>query len=73
MRDSWFQTARMDWITETLSIFGFINREHLMKKFGISRPQASADLRLYQEKFPTAMTYDKSLKRYVVLNRDLHR
>jgi hypothetical protein len=73
MKDTWFQKARMDWITETLSIFGFINREHLMKKFSISRPQASADLRLYQEKFPSAMTYDKSLKRYLATDRDTHR
>jgi hypothetical protein len=31
----WFEQQRMDWIAETLRIFGFINREHLMRKFGI--------------------------------------
>ncbi|MGE0408718.1 MAG: hypothetical protein AB7P23_05575 [Amphiplicatus sp.] len=62
---SWFVAYRMEWIAETIAIFGFINREHLMKKFGISMPQASADLNRFQKSNPGALRYDKTAKRYV--------
>ena len=61
----WFKQQRMEWITETLRVFGFLNREHLCTKFGISVPQASTDLSDYQRQYPRAMTYDASAKRYV--------
>lgn len=41
---NWYQQHRQDWIEEMLSVYGFINREHLVRKFGISVPQASMDL-----------------------------
>jgi len=53
------------WIWEALTVYGFINREHLMRKFGISRPQASGDLRAFQRDNPSAMRYDASRKCYV--------
>jgi hypothetical protein len=56
---------RQDWIAETLRVFGYINRDHICRKFGISTPQASLDLRRYQTDHPGAMTYDKTAKRYV--------
>lgn len=61
----WFERHRMEWIAETLRVFGFINREHLERKFGISTPQASADLSSFMRANPAAMTYDLSAKRYV--------
>ena len=61
----WFETHRMEWIAETLRVLGFINREHLVRKFGLSVPQASIDLRAFQRLNPKAMTYDLSAKRYV--------
>ena len=61
----WFQTYRMEWIAETLRVFGFINRQHLQVKFGMSRPQASADLAAFARRYPKAMTYDLSGKRYI--------
>lgn len=61
----WFEQQRMDWIAETLRVFGFINREHLQRKFGISTPQASLDLAAFMRANPTAMAYDLSAKRYV--------
>lgn len=64
-RKSWFVEQRMSWIAETLRVFGFINRAHIERKFGVSQPQAALDLRLFQERHPSAMTYDKSAKRYV--------
>lgn len=62
----WYQQQRLDWIAETLRVFGFINREHLMRKFGISQPQASSDLAAFQRANPGLMTYDLSAKRYTV-------
>lgn len=63
--ERWFKQQRMDWIAETLRIFGFINREHLMKKFGISKPQASNDLATFREDYPDLITYDTSKKKYL--------
>lgn len=65
----WFEQQRMDWIAETLRVFGFINREHLMLKFGISQPQASNDLTAFLRANPNAMIYDLSAKRYVAKGR----
>jgi hypothetical protein len=61
---NWFVQQRQDWIEETLRVFGFINREHLMTKFGISQPQASADLGRYLRDNPGAATYNLTAKRY---------
>lgn len=61
----WFEQHRQEWIAETLRVFGFIQRQHLMKKFGISTPQASADLQLFQKENPGVMEYDTRSKRYV--------
>lgn len=61
----WFEQARQEWIAETLRIFGFIQRQHLMRKFGISMPQASTDLQRFRQEHPGAMLYDSSEKRYV--------
>lgn len=48
-----------------LSIYGFINRDHLQRKFGISKPQASIDLRTFHRRNPRAMSYDVSRKCFV--------
>ncbi len=64
---NWFQRQRMDWIAETLRVFGFINRAHLEKKFDISTPQASSDLNFFQIIEPGAMRYDAKNKRYIAL------
>lgn len=61
----WFEKVRQEWIAETLSVFGFIQRQHLMRKFGISMPQASADLQRFQKENHGAMEYDSSAKQYV--------
>lgn len=62
--DSWFVNHRQEWISEIVRIFGFINREHLQKKFDISTPQASLDLRLFQERNPGRIEYNRAAKRY---------
>lgn len=63
-KPNWFKQQRLDWIAETIRVFGFINREHLIRKFGISEPQASLDLRDFQETHPLAMQYNPCSKRY---------
>jgi hypothetical protein len=62
----WFQHQRIIWINESLYIFGYINREHIMKKFDVSVAQASLDLQICQELDPQ-IKYNKRLKRYVRL------
>ena len=64
MADTWFVQKRQEWIAETLRIFGFINREHIERKFGISTPQASVDLQKFQEEHPGVMFYNNRSKRY---------
>jgi len=59
----------MEWIAETLRVFGFINREHLQRKFSISQPQASKDLNAYARANPRAMRYNLTTKRYEAEDR----
>lgn len=61
----WAQQQRMKFIASQLAVGGYINRSHLVEEFQISTPQASIDLRAFQQINPAAMVYDKTLKRYV--------
>lgn len=63
---NWFTDHRQAWIAETVHIFGFIRRDHLMRKFGVSIAQASKDLAKFQEANPGVIVYDRSSKRYVL-------
>jgi hypothetical protein len=62
--ETWAVEQRLAWIKESVEIFGQINREHIMRKFWISSPQASVDLRMALQRWPDLMTYNKSTKRY---------
>lgn len=64
---SWFTVQRQSWILETVEIFGFINREHLVRKFGVSIPQASADIKLFIAENPGKIIYNATTKRYEVM------
>jgi hypothetical protein len=66
-RDRWAQEQRYSWIYETVQIFGFINREHIVRKFWVSVPQASLDLKRVMLRWPGLMTYNKQTKRYEAL------
>lgn len=63
--DRWFLSYRMNWIGQMLHVYGYINRAHLERQFGISTPQASKDLQTYARLHPGAMTYDVNKKAYV--------
>ena len=61
---TWCRAYRLSWIRDALAVYGFINRDHLRRKFGISRPQASADLTLFARQHPALVRYNASAKRY---------
>jgi len=60
----WGVEQRMEFIEFKVFWEGGINRSALTEHFGISVPQASNDLRRYEELAPGNIVYDKSLKRY---------
>jgi hypothetical protein len=69
---NWAETQRQEWISETLRVFRFINREHIMRKFGVSMPQASLDLRRFNNLCPNMMVYNATTKRYELKVGDSH-
>ncbi|WP_374765285.1 helix-turn-helix transcriptional regulator [Yunchengibacter salinarum] len=60
----WGVEKRMEFIEFRLFWEGGINRSDIIDQFGVSVPQASKDLTLYEEKAPGNLAYDKSAKRY---------
>jgi predicted DNA-binding transcriptional regulator YafY len=61
----WGVERRMEFIDFRLYWEGRINRADLMRFFGVSVQQASADIARYQELAPDNLTYDRSAKRYL--------
>jgi hypothetical protein len=64
----WGIERRLEFIEFRLFWEGGVNRSDLVEEFGVSVPQASKDLSLYQENAPQNIEYDKSLKRYFASN-----
>lgn len=60
----WGVEKRLEFIEFRLFWEGGINRADIVDKFGISVPQASKDLQLYEEKAPGNLHYDRSGKLY---------
>jgi predicted DNA-binding transcriptional regulator YafY len=65
----WGIEQRLEFIEFRLFWEGSINRADLVDHFGVSVPQASKDLTLYQERAPGNMEYDKRDKRYVAADK----
>lgn len=61
----WGVEQRLEFIEFRLFWEGTINRADIIQCFGVSTPQASKDLSLYQARAPGNMLYDASAKRYV--------
>lgn len=61
----WGQGRRLEFIDFRLQWDGRINRSDLMNHFGISVPQASADIASYSELAPRNLSYDKSARVYI--------
>lgn len=62
----WGVEKRLEFVDFRLYWDGRINRGDLVERFGISVPQASMDLRNYQEAAPSNVFYDKTEKAYLV-------
>ena len=60
----YFEKLRVAWIIESVEIFGHINREHVVKKFGVTPQVASKDFQTVQKLHPRLMRYDTSAKTY---------
>ncbi|XZG69063.1 helix-turn-helix transcriptional regulator [Chitinibacteraceae bacterium HSL-7] len=58
---------RMQHIERCLFWRGELKRADLIEEFGINPIQAAKDFKAYMERFPNAMEYRKSLKRYAPL------
>jgi predicted DNA-binding transcriptional regulator YafY len=65
----WGVERRLEFIEFRLYWEGGVNRSDIIDEFGVSVPQASKDLTLYQEQAPDNIEYDKSLKRYFASQR----
>jgi predicted DNA-binding transcriptional regulator YafY len=61
----WGVEKRLEFIEFRLYWEGGINRADIIEHFGVSVPQASKDLTLYEVKAPGNLVYDKSAKVYV--------
>ena len=60
----WGVEQRLEFIDFRLFWDGGINRSELIEQFGISVPQASKDLSMYEASAPGNLAYDKRAKRY---------
>lgn len=65
----WGVEQRLEFIEFRLFWEGSINRADIVDFFGVSVPQASKDLTLYQERAPGNMKYDTRGKRYVAAEK----
>ncbi|MEQ1718482.1 MAG: WYL domain-containing protein [Hyphomicrobium sp.] len=64
-RIRWGVEQRLEFIEFRVFWEGGVRRADIINMFGVSVPQASKDLTLYQEQAPGNVEYDKSAKRYV--------
>jgi hypothetical protein len=60
----WGVEQRLEFIEFRLFWEGRVNRSDIIEVFGVSVPQGSKDLALYQEHAPGNVEYHKSAKRY---------
>jgi predicted DNA-binding transcriptional regulator YafY len=61
----WGAERRLEFIEFQAFWEGAVNRSDIRDRFGVSVPQASNDLSLYQKMAPENLVYDASAKRYV--------
>lgn len=62
---NWGVERRLEFIEFRVCWEGGVNRANIVNVFGVSVPQASKDMTLYQESAPGNIIYDKSAKRYI--------
>lgn len=64
----WSVEKRLEFIDFRLFWEGQINRADIIERFNVSVPQASNDLKQYQEAAPKNLSYDHKQKRYFASN-----
>lgn len=62
---SYAETQRLRLIDFLVDHYGTVRRSAVMDYFGVSQPQASADLKRYMELAPANIEYDSSVKAYI--------
>lgn len=62
---NWFASRRMDYITWRLATLGEVQRNDIVRHFGVSETQASIDINAFLRDNPGSASYDKTRKRYV--------
>jgi len=60
----WDARQRLEFIEQAAYWRGWLQRSDLVNKFGLSLPQASADLQAYLDLNPASLVYDLKAKRY---------
>jgi predicted DNA-binding transcriptional regulator YafY len=65
----WSARERLLYVEKLAYWRGWVQRRDLCERFGVSVPQASADLAEYQRLYPGHLAYDGSLKRYVATGK----
>jgi predicted DNA-binding transcriptional regulator YafY len=63
--EKWDARQRLSFIEMAAFWRGWVGRGDLEREFGISLPQASADLQAYLAQFPDALRYDLKAKKYL--------
>jgi hypothetical protein len=61
----YFRAMRMQFIKDSIQVYGYINRIHLMRMFWVSDKIAHSDLAIFKKANPKLMVYSKQLKCYV--------
>ena len=61
----WSIEQRLEFIEFRLFWDGVLQRSDIMKKFSVSAPQASKDIKAYRESAPTNIEYDSSQKCFI--------
>ena len=61
----WAEKQRLAFIGRRLLSGETVNRADIIKKFGVSMPQASTDIRRFKAAHPGAMKYDLTRKTYI--------
>lgn len=67
--ERWEARQRLEFIEEAAFWRGWVQRSDVVKQFGVSLPQASADLQAYLELNPGSLSYDLKVKRYVATEK----
>jgi hypothetical protein len=63
--------ARAIWILESVAVYGFVSRRHVIRQFGVSTRAAAALLASVAAAYPDRLRYNPSAKHYEGSTRPL--